>query len=709
MGVETAAAQTARSAQAGVVPRLRALILALLLVVAAAWPRVVGLGQLATVDEVNFWYNRTNAYNDALRNRNFAQTLQSGHPGATTMALGTLGLRLPLEADANAPTPYLARLARARLPLALAGALAVGLGYLLLRRLLEPPLALLAAGLWAADLLLIGHSRLLHLDALLASLMTLSLLALLAALADAANQAPSRIAATHPPMVSAGDPPAATPWPAAQGTLVILAGAAAGLALLTKSPAVLLLPLSGLLLAAAAPACGLPPLPRLRFALPRWLAFLAAAALAMALGWPALWVAPLEALGSMVAEVTSDGLDPHATGNYFMGRFTDDPGPLFYPLVLLYRLPLATLFGLALLPLAARRGWPGLRSPRTAALLACFALAFLLMLNISAKKFDRYLLPIFPALDILAAVGWAALIRRGRQVVHRRPQEFLGVGAILALCAASVIWYHPYAMAYFNPLLGGGRAAQQIFLVGWGEGLEQASAFLNREPDAPSRTVSSSSVAVQRASANFVVVDVGGSLDPIPRDYPNYLVLYSSYVQRGIGDPGAAWMYQNATPLTVVNIHGVEYARVYQIPPSVPQALAADFGPVVHLRGYGLEQLQGARGLRAALFWEARGATPGDALAFVHLIGPDGMRYAQADLPPGGVAFPTSAWSPGRFLITAVDLALPAAAPPGRYRLVVGLYDIASGARLPLSPPAAAADPAIAGPEALLLAEVEIP
>jgi 4-amino-4-deoxy-L-arabinose transferase-like glycosyltransferase len=711
MSVEHAALP---ATQAKIAARGQALAIALLLVALAAWPRLTDLGMLVTVDEVNFWYHRTNAYDQALRTGTFADTHQSGHPGATTMLLGTIGLRLPFEVDADAPSAFLARLARARFPLALVGAIAVGLGYLLLRHLFSPPLALLAAGLWAADLVLIGYSRLLHLDALLASFMTLSLLGLLAALAHSqAVGSRSRSASTNLPRVAAQNAatvagparPQSRQHPSVRA-LELLAAICAGLALLTKSPAVLLLPLSGLAFVMLAPAQGAALSSRLRFAAPRWLAFLLSAAATMLLCWPAMWVAPLQALASMVAEVTSDGLDPHASGNFFMGRYTDDPGPAFYPLVLLYRLSPPTLLGLALLPLAARRHFPGLLAPRRSLLLlGLFALGFALMLSVSAKKFDRYLLPAFPALDILAAVGWMGLL--ASPFSKRRAQ--LGVAALLALSVALVARYQPYSMSYFNPLLGGGQAAQRIFLVGWGEGLEQASAFLNQEPDARNRTVSSSSVAVLRASAIFSVVDVGGSLDPIPRDYPNYLVLYSSYVQRGIGDPGARYLYEQATPLRVVRIHGVEYAHVYQIPPSVPTPLPADFGPAVHLRGYSAAPLAGVRGLRAALFWEARGATAADVLAFVHLLGPDGQRYAQIDLPPGGAEFPSSAWTPGRFLITAVELPLPAQAPPGRYQLVVGLYDPASATRLPLGGTDSRADPAVAGPEALLLTSVALP
>ena len=40
----------------------------------------------------------------------------------------------------------------------------------------------------------------------------------------------------------------------------------------------------------------------------------------------------------------------------------------------------------------------------------------------------------------------------------------------------------PYALAYYNPLVGGGPAASRVLLVGWGEGLDQVAAYLNAQP-----------------------------------------------------------------------------------------------------------------------------------------------------------------------------------------------------------------------------------
>lgn len=52
-------------------------------------------------------------------------------------------------------------------------------------------------------------------------------------------------------------------------------------------------------------------------------------------------------------------------------------------------------------------------------------------------------------------------------------------------------------------------------------------------------------------------------------------------------------------------------------------------------------------------------------------------------------------------------LPLPAGLPSGEYRLVIGLYDPQNGQRLPLQSAAAAA-PALDGPDALVLTIVQV-
>jgi hypothetical protein len=84
------------------------------------------------------------------------------------------------------------------------------------------------------------------------------------------------------------------------------------------------------------------------------------------------------------------------------------------------------------------------------------------------------------------------------------------------------------------------------------------------------------------------------------------------------------------------------------------------------------------------LVWEARAPLPDDLAVFVHLAGPDGRPLAQADGPPAGGLFPTSAWAPGDAIVDVRRVQPPAALPDVPIRLLIGLYDVPSGTRLAL-------------------------
>ncbi|NJO82129.1 MAG: phospholipid carrier-dependent glycosyltransferase [Blastochloris sp.] len=472
----------------------------------ALLPRVIGNADFYTIDEAYHWEGRVARFAAALSQTDWAATNQTGHPGVTTMWLGALGREIALQVGIPAPDPgqgalYLSYL---RLPVAVVNGLAVGIGYLLLRRLVRPPVACLAALMWALSPFLIAHGRLLHLDGLLTSFCTLSLLALLAA--------------THPSGKMGG---------MGFGSLALLvaSGAFAGLALLTKSPALILPPLAGLILLVAA----LAPVLRqgasagkvgaaLRMsarASIRWVIWGVTALLIFVLLWPALWVDPGGAIGSLLKEVTGNAAQPHGSGNFFFGRPVDDPGWGFYPSVVLWRgemLVLAgigallVLAGLDLASIAFRASAAGSddRRPTTddgragcavetqrelpaqstrrganrqaghliratspserwaAGWLVFYVLLFVIAVTLMPKKFDRYLLPIWPSLAVLAAIGFGALVSgwgNSKARITRAARSLGSLGAALggiALSVGPLVAAHPYYLASYNPMLGGG-------------------------------------------------------------------------------------------------------------------------------------------------------------------------------------------------------------------------------------------------------------
>jgi len=71
-----------------------------------------------------------------------------------------------------------------------------------------------------------------------------------------------------------------------------------------------------------------------------------------------------------------------------------------------------------------------------------------------------------------------------------------------------------------------------------------------------------------------------------------------------------------------------------------------------------------------------------DYQVFVHLLGAGPEPVAQGDGPPLVGDYPTTMWAPGEVIADPHPVAIPADLPPGRYRLLVGMYDLATMVRL---------------------------
>lgn len=98
--------------------------------------------------------------------------------------------------------------------------------------------------------------------------------------------------------------------------------------------------------------------------------------------------------------------------------------------------------------------------------------------------------------------------------------------------------------------------------------------------------------------------------------------------------------------------------------------------------GIALTGFSAAPGIDLTLYWQTAVAQPASYKIFVHVVDPaTGSIVAQSDHIPRGWHYPTTAWQPGE--IVADRLTLPDV-PPGRYALRVGLYDEATGARVPV-------------------------
>jgi mannosyltransferase len=127
-----------------------------------------------------------------------------------------------------------------------------------------------------------------------------------------------------------------------------------------------------------------------------------------------------------------------------------------------------------------------------------------------------------------------------------------------------------------------------------------------------------------------------------------------------------------------VSING---GRTFSVP-TMQHAQKADLGPV-SLLGYDLssDTLRPGQSAQLVLYWQATLEMTTSLAVFTHV---EGERvWGQHDGLPAAGFNPTDGWIPGEVVADRHTFTLDPATPPGRYRLVAGMYDPISQTRLP--------------------------
>jgi 4-amino-4-deoxy-L-arabinose transferase-like glycosyltransferase len=701
-----------------------------LLVVALA-VRLPNLGKFLTPDEF-LWVDRSRNFLAGLlgpdftcksevlhtgfeRAQGLACTLRTGHPGVTTMWTGSLGILLRYVADGTpgslldytvglSTNPLDARLiVPERLPSVLFLSLAIVLIAWLIGKLFADLRISLVAGLFLAlDPFHAALSRVIHHDALAATFMSFAVLTALLYWVRHGSR----------------------PW-------LVVSGVCGGLAFLSKSSALFLAPFMLLLALWTLLIRSVHGEPLSRRFLLRVLAevvmWLAAAVITFCVCWPAMWVVPLDAIRTIFSVGMKYASEGHAKGNYFLGAISNDPGGFFYPFTWLLRSSPLSWVGLLALAWVAIKRWTravgiqendadvssvpvrnrvcrwlsraGLVSTRLRTgdatvlwFLSLYVLLFTLFMTLGEKKQDRYLLPVYPILTAMAAVGLVRLVQglagqvTQRLVIARAAFPLLLV-VILIFQGSLIVVHHPYYFTYYNPLLGGIRGAQSMVTIGWGEGLDLAADYLNRKPNAERLRVAAWYHST--FSPFFKGTAVGYSKEKGKALSGNYVLFYINQLQRRFPDEELfRYFEQRYQPEAVISLHGIPYVVIY---PGPGMQHYVEDRVDEHRRSYrGIAALLGwdwldaadpehptvaaGDGLHFRLYWEYLGKRPEEKF-FFRLLDEKGRRLLEAISQPllheNG---DPSTWRKGQIIVEEGMLSIPAHMTPGEYRLQIGFY-----------------------------------
>jgi hypothetical protein len=554
--------------------------IAALVVVMAAFlaPRLSEVDRLVTPDEP-IWLARSANFYEAIVSADPGSTYQFAHPGVTVMWLGAAGywraapdyadlvdgqisqrhnrIATVLEEQGRNPLDVLVA---ARQALILGMAVAFAVAFLVALRLIGFWEVTLGFLLIALEPYTLGITRLLHIDGMSSVLMLLSVVAGLTWLLRGTRRVD-----------------------------LLISGIAAGLAVLTRSQMGILAVWFVLMLVIDA-AGWKPQWPGRREVVARikrpTLIWGGSAFLTCILLWPAVWVDPIRVLQGMTDFAETAALEGHERAVFFAGFvYEGDPGWRFYPATFIWRASPATVIGLALAALAvvlARRLSTSLVQVRIVLGLFTAMACYGLMMSIAAKKFDRYLLPVYPLAALAAAWGVLAIARRVTAwTPGPRWAPAAIVGTVMLLVQANgVAGTAPYYLSYYSPLLGGATAAPDEMMVGWGEGLDQVADYLNALPGSEHIVASTESWRTPlsyffEGDARFAafVDDPPGVFRWVNSDY--YILYITPLTRNGVWPPFLDYI-EDRTPVLTVELNGLEYARVYDIrddpiPPYIEQ------------------------------------------------------------------------------------------------------------------------------------------
>jgi len=190
----------------------------------------------------------------------------------------------------------------------------------------------------------------------------------------------------------------------------------------------------------------------------------------------------------------------------------------------------------------------------------------------------------------------------------------------------------------------------------------------------------------QTTVTDVPLADAAGSLDTWQPGQVRRLALHVPTSPRLAGDALAVSVtalssgLENPPEIPVGTVALQTRARNFTAPGNItPLATAFGRPPLLTLLGY--TQQTDSTTLHLTLFWRAEAEMDTNYTVFAQLLNPDGQVVAQQDSQPLAGAAPTTTWLPGEILADTYTLPLP---PGGQtYRLITGLYNAATGQRLP--------------------------
>jgi len=562
-------------------------VLVLILLAVTVIPRLPGLNSFVAVDEPA-WLTRGANFYYALGQREFQNTIYEYHPSVITMwyVASAVFVYFPeyrglgqgyFDVDKETFDPFL--LAHGKQPITLLYisrlfqviviSLFVLLVFYFLSRLIGEKKAFLVTALTSSAPFFLGHSRLLSHEAMVAIFVLASIFGMMAYLEYEKK------------------------W-----YYLVISAASAALAQLTKSSAMAMFPVIALMLAVSVfekmKEHGFKSvlMDHLKiFGI--WLAMLV---LVYFIVWPGMWVAP----GKMLYEVYGNAFSYALEGARLQVTQELEPSKFHIDTVgttaltfVMYILEsgtivtwLGVLLAVASLFLKGKNA-PTLIEKKIFIYLFTATIMFILLFSVAnGFNYRHYIMTSHVSVSAIAALGWAIWLGWLGMQWETGNRLRVGVGGavlLIILQLAEAAAFYPYYYTYYNPILAAitGKAP----VSNYGEGIEQAAAYLAQKPNAESLKV-----FAYRGRGPFSFFFPGKTiiLNPLFVEEPGMSAMFerlkqSDYVvitdTLGLRSARNALFVQNLnsiSPEYSIYIKGVAPIRIYRVadlPPSFYETL----------------------------------------------------------------------------------------------------------------------------------------
>lgn len=494
--------------------------------------RLPGLGYDFINNDAFHWKERGYAFGSALTSLDFASTAVTYHPGVpllwcqfVSIKIYSILLSLGLLNSPSAKDEFLINNQIQTTVVVLLTSILIAIMYRQLKRIIGTKLSLITVVLILIEPFYLALARALHTDAMISLFMFISLLYFYNYLSDSKFK---RINSDS-----------------------IFAGLFAGFAFLTKSSALFLFPFFGLVAILVL-------LSTKSFSVVyKTLVVFGISILTFFVFWPAMWVQPIESVNLYLFKGVQGIAIEEGHEHFWFGKITADPGPLFYPIVLIGRYTPVFFVGLLTslyLLWSNRFKLLSNRKIRFFGLIVLYSVFYLLMITLVSKKLDRYSLPIVLPLGVLAS--WVI-----SDIFNKKAVIYFIFG-LLIMRGALFYGLHPNYLAYYSPFIGGVRDGRYVIEPKWLVGYDRVAKYFNeKQARHPGQEIK---VAIAdfdylRPFADFKVLNIRNEVE---RNEAEYLVLPAFREERnGFYEE----IYKLKKPNAIIKVAGVDYYYIYEL------------------------------------------------------------------------------------------------------------------------------------------------